>query len=281
MFSDLHMHTTFSDGTFSPEEMAQAAQRHNLAIVALTDHDTVAGCARMGAECSRLGIELVPATELTAEIDGIEVHLLGYFIDLSHPRFLSNLVKFQEARQNRIHEMATRLQGQGVPLKAEAVFALAKCESPGRPHVARALVQAGLCNSMDEAFDRYLKKHRPAWVPKFKISAYDAIELVHEAGGVAVIAHPALNQSDDIIPTLVEAGIDGIECFHTRHSTAASQHYMLMAEHFGLAVTGGSDCHGMNRGKPLMGSIKLPVVYVEALRKRAQNRRSKPQPTAS
>ena len=270
------MHTTFSDGTFSPEEMARAANQHQLTIVALTDHDTVAGCARMGAECARLGIELVPATELTAEIDGIEVHLLGYFIDLGNPRFLTNLVKFQEARQNRIHEMAARLQRQGVPLKAEAVFAIAKCESPGRPHVARALVQAGLCNTVDQAFDRYLKKNRPAWVPKFTISAHDAIELIHHAGGLAVIAHPALNQSDDIIPTLVEAGIDGIECFHTRHSTAASQHYLLMADHFDLAVTGGSDCHGMNRGKPLMGSIKLPLVYVEALRKRAAARREKP-----
>ena len=274
MFADLHMHTTFSDGTFSPEEMAQAAHRHQFSIVALTDHDTVAGCARMAAECERLGIELVPATELTGEIDGIEVHLLGYFIDPTNPRFLANLIKFQEARQSRIHEMAAKLQKQGVPLQAEAVFAIAKCESPGRPHVARALVQAGLCKSVDDAFDRYLKKHRTAWVPKFKISAFEAIELIHHAGGVAVIAHPALNQSDDIIPPLVEAGIDGIECFHTRHSTSASQHYLLMAEHYDLAVTGGSDCHGMNRGKPLMGSVKLPVIYVEMLRKRAVTRRA-------
>ena len=249
MFADLHMHTTFSDGTFSPEEMAQAAQRHRLACVALTDHDTVAGCARMAAECIRLGIEFVNATELTGEIDGVEVHILGYFIDPANAHFLASLVKFQHARQQRIHEMAARLQAQGIPLQAEAVFAIAKCESPGRPHVARALVQAGLCSSMDEAFDRFLKKHRPAWVPKFKISADDAIGLIHHAGGVAVIAHPALNKSDDIIPALVEAGVDGIECFHTRHSTAASEHYLLMAEQYGLAITGGSDCHGMNKGK--------------------------------
>jgi len=275
MFADLHMHTTFSDGTFSPEEMAQAAQRHRLACVALTDHDTVAGCARMAAECARLGIEFVNATELTAEIDGVEVHILGYFIDLADAHFLENLVKFQHARQQRIRDMAARLQGQGVPLQAEAVFAIARCESPGRPHVARALVQAGLCNSMDEAFERFLKKHRPAWVPKFKISAYDAIGLIHRAGGVAVIAHPALNKSDDIIPALVEAGIDGIECFHTRHSTAASEHYMLMAEQYGLAISGGSDCHGMNKGRPLMGGIKLPVIHVRQLEARAHAIREK------
>ena len=267
MFADLHMHTTFSDGTFSPEEMAQAAQRHRLACVALTDHDTVAGCARMGAECARLSIEFVNATELTGEIDGVEVHILGYFIDPANAHFLASLVKFQHARQQRIHEMAARLQAQGIPLQAEAVFAIAKCESPGRPHVARALVQAGLCSSMDEAFDRFLKKHRPAWVPKFKISADDAIGLIHHAGGVAVIAHPALNKSDDIIPALVEAGVDGIECFHTRHSTAASEHYLLMAEQYGLAITGGSDCHGMNKGKPLIGTLRIPYDYVARLKR--------------
>ncbi|NBV23618.1 MAG: PHP domain-containing protein [Proteobacteria bacterium] len=275
MYADLHMHTTFSDGTFSPEEMAQAAQRHQLACVALTDHDTIAGCARMEAECTRLGIEFVNATELTAEMDGVEVHILGYFIDPANPKFLENLIKFQHARQQRIHEMAARLQAQGIPLQAEAVFAIARCESPGRPHVARALVQAGLCTSMDEAFDRFLKKHRPAWVPKFKISAFEAIGLIHHAGGVSVIAHPALNKSDEIIPSLVEAGIDGIECFHTRHSTAASQHYLMMAEQYGLAITGGSDCHGMNKGRPLMGSIKLPVIHVRQLEARARAIREK------
>ena len=227
----------------------------------------------MGAECARLGIEFVQATELTCEVDDVEVHLLGYFIDPANTLFLANLVKFQHARQQRIHEMAAALQAQGVPLQAEAVFAIAKCDSPGRPHVARALVQAGLCKTMDEAFERFLKKHRPAWVPKFKISAHEAIALVHQAGGVTAIAHPALNKSDDIIPTLVEAGVDGIECFHTRHSTAASQHYLAMAEHYDLAITGGSDCHGMNKGKPLMGGIKLPLIHVRQLEERARRRR--------
>lgn len=275
MFADLHMHTTFSDGTFSPEEMARAAHQHHLACVALTDHDTIAGCARMAAECARLGIEFINATELTGEIDGVEVHILGYFLDPADEGFLASLVKFQHARQQRIHEMAARLQAQGIPLQAEAVFAIAKCESPGRPHVARALVQAGLCTSMDEAFERFLKKHRPAWVPKFKISAREAIKLIHQAGGAAVIAHPALNKSDEIIPSLVAAGVDGIECFHTRHSTAACEHYMLMAEQYGLAITGGSDCHGMNKGRPLMGGIKLPVIHVRQLEERARRLREK------
>src|SRR5262249_54847719 len=141
------------------------------------------------------------------------LHILGYFIDTQNAKLLSEIARFQLVRQNRIREMVARLQAVGVPLQAETVFALANCRSPGRPHVARALVKAGLCFNLDEAFERFLKKNRPAWVPKFKMSASDAIELVHQAGGVAVLAHPGLNRSDEVIPAMADAGLDGIECF--------------------------------------------------------------------
>src|SRR5207237_3955547 len=154
--------------------------------------------------------------------------------------------------------MVTRLNNINVPLQAAAVFELANCRAPGRPHVARALVQAGLCASLDEAFERFLKKNRPAFVPKFKMSAADAIELIHQAGGVAVMAHPGLNHADGVIPGMVEAGLDGIECFHTKHSHGTAAHYLELAERFHLLVTGGSDCHGPNKGKPLIGTVKLP-----------------------
>src|SRR5713101_10129651 len=126
---------------------------------------------------------------------------------------------------NCIREMVARLNQVNVPLTAEAVFTLANCRAPGRPHVARALVQAGLCGRLDEAFERFLKKNRPAFVPKFKMSAADAIALIHDAGGVAVMAHPGLNRSDEVIPGMVEAGLDGIECFHSKHSPSASERY--------------------------------------------------------
>jgi len=266
MFADLHMHTCFSDGTYTPEELAGHAHRHGLSAIALTDHDTVEGCERMQAACDHLGVEFIPATELTIEIDDQEIHLLAYFIDIRHPRLLTELGKFQLVRQNRIREMCARLNQLGVPLTAEAVFQIANCHAPGRPHVGRALVAAGLCKTLDEAFQRFLKKGRPAWVPKFKMSARDAIQLVHESGGLAVMAHPGLNQSDDVIPALVALGMDGIECFHTRHSTATSEHYLMVAEQHRLLVTGGSDCHGMNKGKPLIGTMKLPYTHVEKLK---------------
>jgi len=274
MFADLHLHTNFSDGTYTPEELAERAGELGLAAIALTDHDTVEGCARMSAACAHAGLEFIPATELTAEVDGNELHLLAYFVDTQNPRLLAQMSRFQRVRQSRIQEMVARLNQLDIPLQADAVLAIANCRSPGRPHVARALVMGGFCSSMDEAFERFLKKNRPAWVPKFKISATEAIELIHQAGGLAVIAHPGLNRVDEIIPGLVRAGLDGLECFHTKHTPNTSEHYVGLAKQLGLLITGGSDCHGLNKGKPLIGTVKLPYEYVEQLKGAIARRKS-------
>jgi 3',5'-nucleoside bisphosphate phosphatase len=269
MSADLHLHSNFSDGTYSPEEIVAHAQRLRLKAIALTDHDSVEGCGRAAQGCAAVTIEFIPGTELTAEQEGNELHLLGYFIETENPRLLTQIARFQAVRQNRIREMVAKLNQLKVPLAAEQVFSLANCRSPGRPHVARALVKAGLCRSLDEAFERFLKKNRPAWVPKFKMGAADAIELIHHAGGVAVLAHPGLNRTDAVIPDMVEAGLDGIECFHTKHSTITAEHYLEIADRFHLLVTGGSDCHGLSKGHPLIGTVKLPYQHVERLRARA------------
>jgi len=272
-FADLHLHTQFSDGTFTPEELVLHAQKHGLAGIALTDHDTVEGCARAAAACAAVQMEFITGAELTAEHNDIEVHIIGYFLDPQNPVLLERIGKFQAVRQQRIHEMCAALNRLGVPIKAEAVFALANCKSPGRPHVARTLVQEKLIGSLDEAFDRFLKKGRPAWVPKSKMSALEAVELIHQAGGLAVMAHPGLNRSDDIIPALVEAGLDGIECFHTKHSTVMSERYLEIAEKYHLLVTGGSDCHGYSKNRPLIGSVRVPFMYVEKLKAKVAERK--------
>ncbi|PWU12926.1 MAG: histidinol phosphatase [Verrucomicrobia bacterium] len=272
MFADLHLHSRFSDGTWQPEELAQQARKHGLAAISLTDHDTVEGCPAAAKACEALGVEFIPGTELTAEQRGNEIHILAYCLDIQDARLLSEMRKFQSVRQNRVREIVARLNELRVPLKAEAVFALANCQAPGRPHVARALVQAGLCGSLDEAFERFLKKNRPAFVPKFKMSAADAIALIHHAGGVAVMAHPGLNRSDEVIPSMVEAGLDGIECFHTKHSTVTAEHYLQIADRFRLLVTGGSDCHGISKGVPLIGTVKIPYQHVKKLKERAEKR---------
>ena len=265
-FADLHLHTQFSDGTFTPEELVLRAQQKGLACIALTDHDSVEGCARAAAACAAVQMDFVPGAELTAEHNDIEVHILGYFLDVTDEKFLARIATFQSVRQNRIREMVAALNQLGIPLKAESVFALANCKSPGRPHVARTLVKENLIGSLDEAFERFLKKGRPAWVPKTKMSALEAVELIHQAGGLAVIAHPGLNRSDDIIPDLVAAGMDGIECFHTKHSTVMSERYLEIADKYHLLVTGGSDCHGFSKKQPLIGTVKLPYEHVEQMK---------------
>jgi hypothetical protein len=248
-FADLHLHTFFSDGTFSPEELAARGAQCGLVAMSLTDHDTVEGCPRMALACRNLGIEFMPGAELTAELDGAEVHILGYYLDAENPNLQSNLKQFQSVRQNRIHEMVARINRLHIPLRAETVFAIANCASPGRPHVGRALVQEGFCTSLDEAFDRFLKKNRPAYVPKFKISALDAIALVHDAA-------------------LAASGLDGLECFHSKHTPAMTQYYLDIAASNHLLVTGGSDCHGYSKGKPLIGGAKLPAVHFDRLQER-------------
>ncbi len=273
-FADLHLHTQFSDGTFTPEELVLYAQKSGLACIALTDHDTVEGCARTAAACAKVQMEFIPGAELTAEHADTEVHVLGYFLDTENKVLLERIGQFQAVRQQRIHEMVGALNKLGLPLKVETVFALANCKSPGRPHVARALVKEKLIGSLDEAFERYLKKGRPAWVPKTKMSALESVELIHQAGGLAVMAHPGLNRTDEIIPDLVDAGLDGIECFHTKHSTVMSERYLEIAEEHHLLVTGGSDCHGFSKNKPLIGTVKLPYEHVERLMAARESRKA-------
>jgi predicted metal-dependent phosphoesterase TrpH len=272
-FADLHLHTFFSDGTFTPEELVERASKIGFAAIALTDHDTVEGCERAAAACAAANIEFITGTELTAEHADTEVHILAYFVDTQNQILLARIAEFQAVRQSRIHEMVAALNKLGIPLKAETVFALANCKSPGRPHVARAMVKEKLIGNLDEAFERYLKKGRPAWVPKTKMSALESVELIHQAGGLAVMAHPGLNRTDEIIPALVDAGLDGIECFHTKHSTAMAERYLEIAEKYHLLVTGGSDCHGFSKVKPLIGTVKLPYDHVRKMKDKVAGRK--------
>lgn len=268
-YADLHLHSHFSDGTFTPPEIVARAKQQGLGAIALTDHDTVEGCAVATEECARAGIEFIVGTELTSEHNDHELHILAYCVDPENERLLREISKFQKVRQDRIREMVDRINALGVALKAEDVFALANCRSPGRPHVARTLVRHGQCRTLDEAFDRFLKKGRPGWVPKAKMSALTAIELIHQAGGLAVMAHPGLNKTDESIPDLVAAGLDGIECFHTKHPPATARHYLGIAAKYNLLVTGGSDCHGMSKGKPLIGTVRLAREHFDKLKAKA------------
>jgi len=270
--ADLHLHTHFSDGTYSPEELASHARAQGLDAVALTDHDSVEGCERMETACTKEGLEFIPGAELTAEVTGQEVHILGYWMDLSFERLRVELQHSQGVRQQRVREMVTQLNDNGVSLSVSLVLSLAQCEAPGRLHVARALVQQGFARDHDQAFDKFLKRGRPGFVPKARMKAQDAVGLIREAGGVAVLAHPGLYRNDSLIGKLKDAGIDGLECWHTCHSPEVSENYSRKAADLDLVATGGSDCHGMAKGQPLIGRVKLPYPQVEALRARRSRR---------
>lgn len=233
------------------------ARKLGIRALAITDHDTMEACPRAEAACAGAGIEFVHGTELTAEVDGSEVHILGYFLDPSHQPLAEQIERFKKARQERIFGMVERLQAMGVAIEAQAVFDLANCQSPGRPHVARTLVKLGICPTFDQAFRRFLYMGGPAWVPKTRFPSAEAIRIIHEAGGLAVLAHPGLNKNDDIIAPLKEEGLDGIECYHTRHSGYQAKKYSRIARELDLLVSGGSDCHGFSKNKPLIGKVRL------------------------
>ncbi len=268
MLADLHLHTRYSDGTYTPASVVAAARETGLSVISVTDHDTMEACAEAEQEASRAGMQFIAGCEVTAELDGRELHILGYLLDGAQPDLRRELLHAQEIRQQRVRDMVARLQGRGIPLEMDAVFSVAACRAPGRPHVARALVQGGHCGSLDEAFERFLKKDRPAWVPKEKMPAARAIELIRVAGGVSVLAHPGLNRDDSIVERLVGLGIEGLECYHPKHPPAASARYEAMAAAFGLVVTGGSDCHGRSQNRATMGSVRIPMDRVLRLRER-------------
>ncbi|MGE3310382.1 MAG: PHP domain-containing protein [Limisphaerales bacterium] len=272
MFADLHLHTRYSDGTYTPVELIAAARNAGLSEIALTDHDTLDGCAEVAELAAEAGIGFIPGTEITAALDGRELHILGYCVDPDHAGLSRELRAAQDIRRKRVKEMVARLNARDIPLSLEGVLETAHCSAPGRPHVARALVAGGFCASLDEAFDRFLKKDKPGWVPKRKMSAAQALDLIHAAGGVAVMAHPGLNHDDRMIVRLARMGIDGLECHHPKHGPSAVARYEAMARELGLLITGGSDCHGMSKARPTIGTVKIPGALVDELRARVRQR---------
>jgi 3',5'-nucleoside bisphosphate phosphatase len=267
-FADLHLHTRYSDGTFTPCELVQHAARLGFTAIAVTDHDTLDAIPEVLAAGKELGVEIIPGVEITSRFDTQELHMLAYLFDDSwrNPNLRALLDRATEVRQQRVEQFVIKLNELGIPLTLEDVRACSTCGTVGRPHVAMALQKGGYVSSTDEAFARFLKRGKPAYVERYRMSASEVIGHIKRAGGVAVLAHPGLNNLDDDIPTMVNEGLGGIEVWHSRHSAGQSKHYLQMAETLGVCATGGSDCHGAGRDGMLLGRIKLPYERVEALK---------------
>lgn len=263
--ADLHLHSVFSDGTYKPEDIVSRAKKAGLSCIALTDHDTLEGCPITKELCDKVGLGFIPGVELTTYALEEEVHILGFWIDAQNQTFQKKMCEFQDARLKRISTMVGLLNRNGIPLKMEEVLAIANCKAPGRMHIAQALIQGGYCKDRDEVFSHYIGDRQIAWVPKLNYTIREAVELIHNAGGAALVAHPGVQAK---FPAITEyaimQGIDGFECFHPKHTKGTTQRLLALCEQHHLLVSGGSDCHGIKEHIHL-GNIKLPIQYVEQL----------------
>ena len=272
---DLHTHSSVSDGTDTPAELVAKAAAAGLDTVALTDHDTFDGLGQAAAAAAPAGIRLVPGIEISAEREGASVHLLGYFCDVANPALAAELAKIREGRGRRIPAMLDKLAALGMPVSEQEVAAQAgDAPSVGRPHVADALVAKGYAASRDEVFSRWLADDGPAFVPRYSVPLERGIDLVHAAGGVAVIAHPWSRVSrtvldEDVLTRLAAGhGLDGIEADHLDHDEATRQELYAIARRAGLLVTGGSDYHGAGKtGHDLGSRTTTPGVLAQIERR--------------
>lgn len=272
--AELHSHTDRSDGSLSPEELVAAARETGLVALAVTDHDTMAGVAPARQAAADTSLELIAGIEISSHIDDKEVHILGLFVDEGSRALRRVAARNRDHRRTRGRAIVGRLADEGVELDADALEARAQGGSLGRPHIAAALVEAGHVESFDEAFRRYLGIGRPAFVAKETVPAVEAIEAVHRAGGVAILAHPASSRvPEDKIALLAGAGLDGCEISHPKHSRRQQNELRLLASRLGLLPTSGSDFHGPGRGDTPLGAHAAPLEWLEALRDRAHRYR--------
>lgn len=265
--ADLHNHTTASDGTNPPAEQVRWAAAQGLAAVAITDHDTIAGWDEAIEAGLGAGIEIVPGCELSTEVGKTEVHILAYYFDRADPTMVALLQRMRGGRRARAAEAVAKLHKLGhTHVSLERVLELGG-ETVGRPHMAAALVECGVCRNKDDAFDRFLAYGKPAYVPRPKLTPDEAIAVVKGAGGVPVIAHPGLIRDDKWVRHFIAAGAMGIEAYHTDHSDQQRQFYARWAHDAGLIATGGTDSHGPRGMRTVVpGSVNVAMDVVAQLK---------------
>lgn len=264
---DFHLHSTASDGVKSPAWLVQTAHANGVRVLALTDHDTTEGQAEARASAQFLGLRLIPGIELSTDVGKSDVHLLVYGFDVENARFQEYLRWLREARLGRAEKIVAILAAEGAPVELERVLAIAGEATLGRPHIARALIEAGHIATIQEAFDRWLGDGRPADVPRSKMSPAQAINEAHAAGGVVFIAHPAFigDHHPTVLEELAGYGLDGIETYYKHYSPEQVSGHEALAFELGLARSGGSDFHGLGKedDRPI-GAIPFPDDQVAA-----------------
>jgi len=267
---DLHMHTNLSDGLLTPSELLERVRAVGLKAFAVTDHDTLDGYLAVRELLAAGDPELVTGVELSVDCHGEDLHLLGYLFDPNHERLNSELRRFQEERNRRGRLMVQKLEQLGLDVPYDEVLRQASGAAVGRPHVAEAMVRVGVVSGFDEAFKKYIGNDGPAYVPKVKLNPDQAIDLVHGAGGVAVLAHPGINDMYRYVEELAGMKLDGIEVYHYSHSRRQVKQFKELARRYKLHQSGGSDFHGRHEIEGEIGSEPVSLDYLDRLKQRAE-----------
>lgn len=249
---DLHLHTTHSDGSFSPAEVIELAHKAGVKALAITDHDITTGIPEATAAGRRLGIEVLPGIEISSRYGDSELHILGYCLDWQDAQLNQRLTTLRESRHRRNPQIVERLRALGIDIHYDEVRAIAGTDAVGRPHIARVLMEKKIVASAKEAFDRFLANGKPAYVPRDLPSPSEAIQWIKAAKGLAVLAHPTWVKTTegtltDLVRQLKADGLDGVEVHYSTHTPRQTREYLSLAKLLGLLVTGGSDFHGLTK----------------------------------
>lgn len=273
-YVDLHIHTTASDGSFTPAEVVELAARAGYAAVAVTDHDNTGGLPEAAAAGARLGVEIVPGIELSTEYAGGEVHILGYFIDPEADSLSDLLETALLHREERNTRICAVLRAAGVDVTMEELRAKFPGAVLGRPHIGQVMAEKGYVTDVKQAFREYLGRGARCYVPKVNMPMQRAIDRILRAGGLPVLAHPYQYELGDaglrtLIETAMDYGIIGLECVYSKYDAAQSAALLALAAEYALLPTGGSDFHGASKPNISIGTTKAPYVYLEALKEKA------------
>jgi 3',5'-nucleoside bisphosphate phosphatase len=265
---DLHLHSTASDGRLNPEELVRKAAQTGLAVISITDHDSVGGIApALKAAERHPPLRVIPGVECSTDVPHGEVHILGYFIDYANPELVIKLAAFRNSRKVRAQKMIDKLATMGVSIEWERVEDIAGAGSVGRPHIAQAMLEKGYVSSLREAFSQYIGRDAPAYVEREKMTPEEVVELITSAGGLAVLAHPAdIDNLEHLIPRLQRVGLVGLEVYYNNYPPSTVQHLASLAHKHALVATGGSDFHGMDSATETpIGGVAIPREGVERL----------------
>ncbi len=267
---DLHMHTSFSDGAYSPTELVLKAKDAGLTTISITDHDSVNGLYEAITVGKDIGVEVIPGLEISTDIEDKEVHLLAYHVDIENEELRKYLAFFRDERFHRAKRMVQKLRNLGLSITLDDVLAQASNSAIGRPHVAYALVDLGIISNYYEAFDKFIGDNGPAYERKIHVSVQSALKLINDSSGLSIIAHPGY-MKESILINLIKAGVDGIEVIHPSHNENQIRFYKGIVNQYCLLETGGSDFHGGKKAdEDNLGKYYISYNYLEAMKNMLQ-----------